>query len=700
MAEDQKGDIPITEDNTNIGAQVIVVGQSSSGDETLGDRGSNGSGHTSSEGNNSAPAKKQTPDLKEVLENLNQTVHNEITIYMALDAVTKLEYKVLIEFSRMWCYSSKHKEKATVQRNVTKYIIKEWKDMGMDLRALHNLIAGSVPNAPIPTPKRNTINAEIVTLDQVEDEDDEVEEEGNSDDDISFDILGKDHRYHKKAVPVDDETQVPKANNRGRSRSAVETSSVQGRTASQANLNASVGDGGATRAPTKNSNNNHNQQPIVDTPVIPSKGGRGAQTRTFSNLYNQGISLEGIACQTSALTDILLSSKLNPSRIDNFVRDCIKNKFTFASDENELPLNFLKSVENLSHIYGLSEEELLMAVPRLISGRARTLYSKFWSDTTTWVEFCKIVKSFTVPSNHQFQMLERIKQRLQGPNEHLTDFINSIESMTEELDTVADEQLQFIITSNVLPEVRPYLIALNPQGLKELHQMAPKIDQLVEMNRVTRTYSESLMTNEKYGTKTFKNSAPKETKKPPRKPETVQVNEVQVAEPLGKPDHKPKREITCYSCGVKGHMSYDCPDGKRAPVCNRCKVEGHRSFECPNYAPAQNSSQNNRPQNQNYNRGNNYNSNYGQSDGYNNQQRPYNRSYSYPGPEPHMPPSGYNGNPSVQSNPQFNANPNYVQGNNQQYQRNNSNPSSNYNRDNQRGNPRPLMDDRNRPQEN
>jgi len=43
-----------------------------------------------------------------------------------------------------------------------------------------------------------------------------------------------------------------------------------------------------------------------------------------------------------------------------------------------------------------------------------------------------------------------------------------------------------------------------------------------------------------------------------------------------------KSLLRCYTCGVKGHPSPDCPDAAKGIKCFVCQSHGHRAADCPN----------------------------------------------------------------------------------------------------------------------
>ena len=64
--------------------------------------------------------------------------------------------------------------------------------------------------------------------------------------------------------------------------------------------------------------------------------------------------------------------------------------------------------------------------------------------------------------------------------------------------------------------------------------------------------------------------------------DVAEVNAVREAKMKNKPKPKSRSEnqfYSCYTCGERGHMSYDCPLRKTV-VCQSCKKKGHLAREC------------------------------------------------------------------------------------------------------------------------
>ncbi|KMQ93098.1 hypothetical protein RF55_6825 [Lasius niger] len=207
----------------------------------------------------------------------------------------------------------------------------------------------------------------------------------------------------------------------------------------------------------------------------------------------------------------------------------------FAGKEEDNIRTWVRRVEKVAQVHGVSDGVALLAASSRLAGSARRWFDvQNGAAVETWIGLRdELIKMFDqrVPF---FKLMERIKARKwQSGKETFDEYAIHKLAIMHRADLAEADQIHLLISSITSPSLRGIALSVT----------AETVDVFMEhMRRITHGVGEE------------------------KKPAAVSATS------------KSTRDSTCRNCGKKGHGHKDC---RGETTCFYCKEKGHRRFDCP-----------------------------------------------------------------------------------------------------------------------
>lgn len=256
-------------------------------------------------------------------------------------------------------------------------------------------------------------------------------------------------------------------------------------------------------------------------------------------------------------------------------------KWNLTYDGDKDVVLFLERLNELKEAYNLGEEEMLLALPELLKGKALLWYRNSKSLWPTWDVFIAYFETQFLPRRYRENLDLQIRARTQGPDERFSDFVIAIQTLMRRHGKYSKEQQFNQIYENMLPEYKLYGVRQNIKSLPELMKAALEYEAIVQsaksyrppINAAQAMYPETAFNNRK--------NLPRPSNSRP------QVNERNNGSHRNSPrgNLNPPRDTQgdvrpkCWNCDKPGHLFRDCRLPKKPAPCRFCGAE-ERSGSC------------------------------------------------------------------------------------------------------------------------
>lgn len=221
------------------------------------------------------------------------------------------------------------------------------------------------------------------------------------------------------------------------------------------------------------------------------------------------------------------------------------------------PVEFLENIQELKDRYGISEDNMLNALPELLLDTALDWYRNNKDNWIRWENFIEDFKAYYFPSRYRYHLEEQIRSRKQTDNESTSDYFTAIQTLIRRQDRFSpNEQLERIY-NNLLPKYRMHIRRKDFTTLAELQRLVKDFETLTaELEK-----EQQLKSLNRFGTD-YK----------PKYSNIVRQGSQQQCVPYDTKTH-------CYRCKGKDHFRKDCTRPFRK-FCSQCGKDGIFSKDC------------------------------------------------------------------------------------------------------------------------
>lgn len=152
----------------------------------------------------------------------------------------------------------------------------------------------------------------------------------------------------------------------------------------------------------------------------------------------------------------------------------------FCGGMNENVEEFLSRVDECNNITGLSDAELLRAVPLLLGGTALSVYRVYGSEWFSWGDVVDELRARYGDEYYGEKIMDEIRKRTQGASETALDYITAMQLLYSKLPTRCSEPTQIVrIYNNMRKEYLPLMRQYTSKtSLSEFIRQAISIDKI------------------------------------------------------------------------------------------------------------------------------------------------------------------------------------------------------------------------------
>lgn len=305
-------------------------------------------------------------------------------------------------------------------------------------------------------------------------------------------------------------------------------------------------------------------------------------------------------------------------------------KWNIRFDGRRDPVSFLERLQELIEAYDVPQDEILRAMPELLSGSALLWYRNCKELWTTYDEFRRQFELQFLPPGYHRALDEEIRKRTQGDSESFRNYVVAITTLVRRRGTFSTHDRLELIFSNMRPE---YKVMIRRQDFGTLAQLMERAEDyeayvrdkstfrpppppnmsLVQetayhpKKRPERSWDSAVVNNpppspllppsqsiERYkqlrhtqGVKQVSNLPGSTTKSATATGLLVRFPEQNNRPPTRRPttydrrDERPSRRVvTCWNCDQTGHLYRECRQEK-VLRCYYCKTAGVPTTRCP-----------------------------------------------------------------------------------------------------------------------
>ncbi|KAK1627572.1 hypothetical protein QYE76_001887 [Lolium multiflorum] len=264
--------------------------------------------------------------------------------------------------------------------------------------------------------------------------------------------------------------------------------------------------------------------------------------------------------------------------------------------------DWLMDMERKLKTIGCNDEEKIRYTTYMLSGPATSWWENLVAvhppeKVFTWEEFKKKFRDDHVPESVvelKKREFDELRQNTAPIMQYVREFNRLSRYAREEVDTEEKRKKRFMKGMN--PYMKMQLRLARTAEFQEL------IDSAITFEDDYRQVQEDRRKRARIEPRKYPVSKPTPDRsfKPRFRPTGNQYNR-------GGQSQNPINQITCHSCGQKGHVQKDCQ--KPRIICYGCGKDGHIKLECPNKAPWSGQSSGGRGGSGNNNNNNNNNNN-------------------------------------------------------------------------------------------
>ena len=163
-----------------------------------------------------------------------------------------------------------------------------------------------------------------------------------------------------------------------------------------------------------------------------------------------------------------------PTDVGNIVR---RWNISFDGEPTSSIENFLTQVEENNGLSGLSEDDLLNALPIMLKGVASTWFRSNKRYLKTWAHFCAEARQWYGVCDFQNTLKSEALARTQGEGELVRDYIINLQSYLQKIDPpVTEEQQVDLMVRNMQPALAKLIRRDEAKSVKDLMSRATEIE--------------------------------------------------------------------------------------------------------------------------------------------------------------------------------------------------------------------------------
>lgn len=147
-----------------------------------------------------------------------------------------------------------------------------------------------------------------------------------------------------------------------------------------------------------------------------------------------------------------MSDTNRPIDVGSIVR---KWQIKFNGEKGSSIEYFLTRIEECNELTGLSDRQILGAIPLMLTGVAATWYRNNRDNWDTWQEFCRAARKWYGVKDFQHTLRSEALARTQGEDEPVRDYITNLQSYLKKMDPEPNmEQQVDLMIKNMRPKIK------------------------------------------------------------------------------------------------------------------------------------------------------------------------------------------------------------------------------------------------------
>ncbi|KAL7290676.1 hypothetical protein TKK_0015432 [Trichogramma kaykai] len=282
-----------------------------------------------------------------------------------------------------------------------------------------------------------------------------------------------------------------------------------------------------------------------------------------------------------------------------------KFELSFAGKQKEDPELFLDNIQIFQDSTTVEDSEILVFMPTILKGEARTWARPFFNSWTTLEEFKNDFRLQYGIINLQDKLQDEIRTRTQGADEPIASYLTNIKAlMNRVVPRMTEEQKLRQAYKNLHPWLLKEIKKRQFNTFQELlilgQEEEARRDSLKRYkpppSPAETAFPENAYNAKKYTTNktaaiasateneisAIQTIPPKQkTEQTQRKPPDASHTPPKRREPKSPEDQEKIKKGACWICLDFGHWSPECPQ-KKELICYKCKTPGYKSNNCPN----------------------------------------------------------------------------------------------------------------------
>lgn len=285
----------------------------------------------------------------------------------------------------------------------------------------------------------------------------------------------------------------------------------------------------------------------------------------------------------------------------------LARKWNLRFDGRKDPISFLERLEELLEAYSVAPDDILRALPELLTGTALLWYRNSRELWSSYGDFRTHFETQFLPPGYRRTLDEEIRKRTQGENESFRDFVVALNTLIRRRGSISAHDRLDLLYSNMRPDYKLMVRRNDFLTLTELIKRAedyesylrdksafrppppPAISLVPETAYQGRRRHDRPIGNAVVDANTV-HWSPKPNSTVKKADKFVQVTEPRLAPPLRSAATPPAttegaasqivdREHVCWNCDRSGHLFRNCPR-PRVLRCYFCKTAGISTRRC------------------------------------------------------------------------------------------------------------------------